>query len=143
MMRQQLSLVGANTVIIVYFLCFSYACFAISQPRFITIFVIFPALLQGYSGVLRPQETSVACAVESGGFTRLDFAGSSSFSLIPFQAEFVSITSFQLSLTQVASNGAAVTVRVDFFTSTTVVSSPKNIHMALSSVKYLHLKHTE
>ena len=118
---------------IVYFLlCFSYAYFAISQPRFNTILVIFAALLQGYGGVLRPQETSVACAVESGGFTRFDFAGSSSFSLVPFQEEFVSITSFQLSLTQVASNGAAVSVRVDYFTRTTVVSSSrKHLFMEL------------
>ena len=88
---------------------------------------MFPALVAGSAGVLRAQESFVVAVIESDGFTRFDLSGGSSFSLIPFQVDLVSITSFQLRITQFAASGAAVTVRVDFYTSTSVVSGFANI----------------
>ena len=84
-------------------------------------------MVAGSAGVLRAQESFVSAVVESDGFTRFDLsAGGSFFTLVPFQVDLVSITSFQLRLTQFAASGAVVTVRVDYYTSTTVVSCFRN-----------------
>ena len=80
-------------------------------------------MLRGSTGILRPRERFVVAVFGTDGFTRFTLpANRNRFSLVPFQVDFVSISSFQLRVTDIASNGAALKVRVDYYTSTTVVS---------------------
>lgn len=80
-------------------------------------------LVRGATGILRPLDTSVIATFQSNSFTRFDFAsGVTSFTLVAFQVDFVSITNFQLQVSEICSNGEALSVHVEYFTETQVVS---------------------
>ena len=87
----------------------------------------FSVLLRGATGLLRPQDSFVVATLSASGFTLLQLpAGRNTIVLVPFQIGFVTLSNFQLRVDEICADGSALTVQVEYYTRTTVVSKETN-----------------
>lgn len=80
-------------------------------------------MVGGSTGVLRPRESFVTATFSSSGFTQFTLpAGQNSFTLESNQGLPIRITRFLLRVSEVCSDGSALSVRVDYITKGNLVS---------------------
>ena len=101
-------------------------------------------MVQGSTGVLRPKQNYVVAAYGSDGYTTFDLpSNKNKFTLKAHDCDYVRITKFRLRVNEICSNGKPLSVRVEYYTRSQVVSQIYIFTLcSLHFIEALFLQHT-